>query len=292
MKKIILTALTALLIVSSAFAKKKTVDLYDEKKMHPKDRSGLEKFLGTNRYDVLDECAIYIRPLIGKIKAKKGNFIYRRGTDVAGFRIYYDTTAYTVEMAQEPRQICCDAIDKYIDDFENKRLNRKAKVEKTRGIYGKAPGYEEFGIAINMMNYKAKPTFHFGYDFVNDSPYFVIHVAKAKNLALEGASTDLPNLETIVQNYYFTRAQALKLKEFICEANISLFHQAEQEKWDELKADSVNDEYVEASDDVPEKKKKAKKVKESKPADADEYNEAQEVTPIKKKEKEPVGEEY
>ena len=254
MKKIIATAVAALLVVSSAFAKKKTIDPYDDKKMHPTERSGLEKFLGTNRYEVLDECAIYIRPIVGKIKAKKGNFIYRRGTDVAGFRIYYDTTAYTVEIAQETRQICCDAIDKYFDDFENKRLNRKGKADKTRVIYGKAPGYEEYGVAISMMNYKAKPTFYFGYDFVDGSPYFVIHVAKAKNLALEGKATDLPNLETIVQNYYFTRAQAQKLKDFINEANISLFHQAEQKKLSELRADSENDEYVENEDVTPIKK--------------------------------------
>ena len=254
MKKIIATAVAALLVVSSAFAKKKTIDPYDDKKMHPTERSGLEKFLGTNRYDVFDEVAMYIKPIVGKIKAKKGNFIYRRGTDVAGFRIYYDTTAYTVEMAQEPRQICCDAIDKYIEDFENKRLDRKAKSNKTRAVYGNAPGYEEYGVAISMMNYKAKPTFYFGYDFVDGSPYFVIHVAKAKNLALEGRSTDLPNLETIVQNYYFTRAQAQKLKDFINEANISLFHQEEQKKLSELRADSENDEYVENEDVTPIKK--------------------------------------
>lgn len=254
MKKIIATALAALLVVSSAFAIKKKVDPYDDKKMHPTDRNGLEKFLGTNRYEVLDDVAMYIKPIVGKIKAKKGNFIYRRGTDVAGFRIYYDTTAYTVEMAQETRQICCDAIDKYFDDFENKRLNRKGKADKTRVIYGKAPGYEEYGVAINMMNYKAKPDFYFGYVFVNDSPYFVIHVAKAKNLALEGRPTDLPNLETIVQNYYFTRAQAQKLKDFINEANISRFHIAEQEKIKEMKTDAEVDEYVENEDVTPIKK--------------------------------------
>lgn len=291
MKKTILCAAALAALVSCAWAKKKP-DLYDDKKMHPTDRSGLEKFLGTNRYEVLDECAIYIRPIVGKIKAKKGNFIYRRGTDVAGFRIYYDTTAYTVEMAQEPRQICCDAIDKYIEDFENKRLDRKAKSNKTRAVYGNAPGYEEYGVAISMMNYKAKPTFYFGYDFVDGSPYFVIHVAKAKNLALEGRSTDLPNLETIVQNYYFTRAQALKLKEFIHESNISLYHAEEQKKLAELNAISENDDYVEASSDVPEKKKKAKKSKSKEDAGTDEYVEKEDVTPIKTKAKESVGEEY
>ncbi|MBO7121925.1 MAG: hypothetical protein J6V90_01410 [Treponema sp.] len=264
MKKLaIFAAILAAALTLASAKKAKKVDPYDDKKMHPTDRSGLDKWLGTNRYDVLDEAGMYIKPVIGKIKVKKGNFIYRRGTDVAGFRIYYDTTAYTVEMAEETRKACCDAIDRYCDDFENKRLDRKAKFDKTRRVYGSAPGYEEYGIAIGMMNYKAKPNFHFGYAFVDGSPYFVIHVAKAKNLALEGRSTDLPNLESIAQNYYFTRAQAQKLKEFICEENISLFHAEEAEKIDELKSDAETDDYIEASGEVPDKKKK--KAKKSEP---------------------------
>ena len=267
MKKLaIFAALLAVTLTFASAKKAKKVDPYDEKKMHPTDRTGLDKWLGTNRYDVLDECAMYINPIIGKVKAKRGNFIYRRGTDVAGYRIYYDTTAYTVEMAEETRKVCCDAIDKYCDDFANKRLDKKGKFDKTRRVYGSAPGYQEYGVAINLMNYKAKPNFYFGYAFVDGNPYFVIHAAKAKNLALEGRPTDLPNLESIPQNYFFTRAQAQKLKEFICEENISLYHSQEQEKLDELKADAENDEYVEADGTVPKKKsKKEKKAKKSEP---------------------------
>lgn len=257
MKKSFVCAAVIAALVSCAWAKK-SPDLYSDKKMHPTERSGLEKFLGTNRYDICGDCAMYIRPLIGKIKAKPGEFIYRRGTDVAGFRVQYDTSAYTVEMAQEPRKICCDAIDKYLDDFENKRLDRKANSRKTRKAYGKAPGYEEFGMIKSAMSYKAKPDFYFGYDFVDGSPYFAIYVPKSKNLALEGRPTDLPNLETIVQTYYFTRAQAQKLKEFICEENISLFHVAEEEKIKEIKADAEADEYVENEDVTPIKKKDKK----------------------------------
>jgi hypothetical protein len=274
MKKLAFAALIVLAAASFASAKKHP-DYYSDKKMHPTERTTLEKFLGTNRYDVLDECAIYIPPIAGKIKAKKGNFIYRRGTDVAGFRIYYDTTAYTLEMAREPRQVCCDAIDKYFDDFENKRLDRKAGAKKARTIYGSAPGYQEFGVIRDMMNGKAKPTFDFGYAFIDGNPYFVIHVEKAPNLMLKTKTTDLPNRETIIQNYYFTRAQAKKLRDFICEENISLFHAQEEENLAPLKAISEADEYVEAPDDVPEKKgKKAKKAKKAKAQpDADEYNE-------------------
>ena len=286
MKKTIITVFVAVAMLSALYAKRpKTVDPYNEKKMHPKDRVGVDKWLGTNRYDVLDELGIYIKPVIGKIKVKKGNFIYRRGTDVAGFRIYYDTSAYTAEMAEETRKVCCDAIDKYCDDFANKRLDRKAKFEKTRRVYGSAPGYEEFGVVMNMMNYKAKPTFFFGYGFVDDSPYFVIHVPKAKNIALElqGDHSDSQNTETIPLNYYFTRAQAQRLKEFICEENISLFHDKELEKNKDINAAAEMDGYVEASGELPEKKKKAKKAKKVEPV-GEVYDDApadEDITEIK-----------
>lgn len=276
MKKIAFAALVVLAAASVASAKKQP-DLYNDKKMHPTDRSTLEKFLGTNRYDIYDECSMYVPPIAGKIKAKKGEFIYRRGTDVAGFRIQYDTTAYTVEMAEEPRRLCCESIDKYIDDFENKRLDKKAKPSKTKTIYGSAPGYQEYGVAKSMMNYKAKPTFHFGYAFVDKSPYFVIHVEKAKNLALEGKSTDLPNLETIAQNYYFTRAQAKKLKEFICEENISGYHAVEAERLKDMMKDAEADEYIEAPDDVPQTKIKVKNKKAKPKEESDDYTEADET---------------
>ena len=169
-------------------------------------------------------------------------------------------------MAQETRQACCDAIDKYCNDFANKRLDKRGKFDKTRRIYGSAPGYEEFGVAIKMMNYKAKPTFHFGYAFVDGSPYFTIFVAKAKNITLEGKhSAETPNMETIPQTYYFTRAQAQKLKEFICEENISLFHDKEAEKNKDINEAAVEDEYSEASGEIPDKKKKQKKAKKSEP---------------------------
>lgn len=239
---------TALFLAQAKATKK--VDPYDEKKMHPTDRSGVEKFFGTNRYDVLDELSIYIQPIVGKIKAKVGNFIYRRGTDVAGFRIQYDTTAYTFELAREQRQACCDAIDKYMDDFENKRLDKKLKRAKTRKVYGSVLAYEEFGIALKMMNYKAKPIADFGYAFVDGSPYFVIHVEKAKNLALEGNVSDKGNSETIILNYYFTRAQAKKLRDFICEENISLFHAQENEALKDLRSDAEVDDYEEADEDI------------------------------------------
>lgn len=236
----------------AAKPKKKSVwdkkyDPYNEQKMHPTDRTTAQKFFGSNRFNVMDECYMFIKPIVGKIKVKKGHFIYRRGTDVAGFQIYYDTSAYAVQMSQETRAVCTEAINRYFSDFENKKLDKKMKASKTKVIYGSGPGFEEYGVVLALPNYYSKPKFSFGYEFVNGSPYFVIHVSKAENLGIKNKSSETNN-ESIVQNYYFTRAQATKLKEFISDENIALLD--ESIKIEKAIKESAADDYVEA--DAPD----------------------------------------
>ena len=216
------------------------------------------------------------------MKVKKGNLIYRRGTDIAGFRGYYDTTSYAVQMAQEARETCIAAIDRYLSDFENKALDRSLKAQKSRRLYGETIIYIDYGVALEMMNYKAKPKATFGYVFDNNSPYFVIHLDKAKNLALEGKSSqDYGNLETVVVNFYFTRKQAQALKEFLSNNNVNAL--AAKYDYKEIEADAQNEgsEYFEADETVPQTKSKSKKAKEAKkPQEADDYDK-EEPTEIK-----------
>jgi len=293
MKKALSLFAALLFLAAAAFGKTKKQDPYDEKKMRPIERTGVQKFLGTNRYDVLDECSYFVKNMVGGMKVKKGSFIYRRGTDIAGFRGYYDTSAYALQMAREARETCVAAIDRYCSDFENRALNRRLKARKTRRLYGSAGVYIDFGVTLEMMNYKAKPNATFGYAFEKDSPYFVIHLDKAKNLTLEGKrSSDYGNLETIVVNFYFTRKQALALKEFISNENVDSMAANYNYKQIEEDAQSEAAEYFEADDSVPQKKGKAKKTKATKKVEgADDYDEETpaesgedlgEVTPIVK----------
>lgn len=282
MKKALLAFAALSILLAAAAAKNKKEDPYNEKKLRPIERSGVQKFLGTNRYDVLDEFSVFIKNMIGKLKVKKGSFIYRRGTDIAGFRIYYDTSAYAVQMAQEAREACIAAIDRYCADFENKALNRSLKAAKSRRLYGQTISYMEYGVAMEMMNYKAKPVTTFGYVFDDRNPYFVIHMDKAKNLTLEGKSSkDYGNLETIILNFYFTRKQALELKKFLSNDNVNSLMAKYDYKEFEIDAQNEGIEYSEADDTVPEKDKKQRKNKKAKPAEAEEYSEGDDYTEIK-----------
>jgi hypothetical protein len=282
MKKALLAFAALSILLAATAAKNKKEDPYNEKKLRPTERSGIQKFLGTNRYDVLDEFSVFIKTMIGKLKVKKGTFIYRRGTDIAGFRVYYDTSAYAVQMAQEAREICIAAIDRYCADFENKALDRSLKAAKSRRLYGQTVSYMEYGVAMEMMNYKAKPITTFGYVFDDRNPYFVIHMDKAKNLTLEGKSSKYyGNLETIILNFYFTRKQALELKKFLSNDNVNSLKAKYDYKEFEIDAQNEGIEYSEADDTVPEKNKKQKKNKKTKPAEAEEYSEGDDYTEIK-----------
>ena len=282
MKKALLVFAALLAFLAAAVAKNIKQDPYNEKKLRPIERSGVQKFLGTNRYDVLDEFSVFIKNMIGKLKVKKGSFIYRRGTDIAGFRIYYDTSAYAVQMAQEARETCIAAIDKYCADFENKNLDRSIKANKSRRLYGETISYIDFGVAMEMMNYNAKPKTSFGYAFENGNPYFVIHMDKAKNLKLEGKSSrEYGNLETIILNFYFTRKQALTLKAFLSNENVNALSAKYDYKEFETDAQNEGIEYFEADDSATEKDNNQKMSKRNKSAEAEEYSEGDEYIEIK-----------
>lgn len=289
MKKTFLIFAALFLFLAAAFSKTKKEDPYNEKKLLSSERTaknGVQSILSSTRYDVLDDCSFFVKTFTNKMKVKKGNYIYRGGTDIAGFRGHYDTSAYAVQMAKEARETCIAAIDRYCADFEAKALNRKLKYTKTRQLYGKTEVYVEFGVAMDMMNYKARPIATFGYVFENNSPYFVIHMDKAQNLVLKGkSSADYGNFETIVLNFYFTRKQALALKEFIKNDNVDALMGKYDNSPIELDAQNDATEYFEADDTVPETNKKPKKGKKSEPAksqDDESYSESdEEITNIK-----------
>ncbi len=282
MKKIILAFAALFLFLSATFPKIKKQDPYNEKKLRSSERTaknGVQSILSSTRYDVLDDCSFFVKTITNKMKVKKGNFIYRGGTDIAGFRGHYDTSAYAVQMAKEARETCVAAIDRYLSDFEAKALDRRLKNTKTRKLYGKTEVYVEFGVAMDMMNYKARPIATFGYAFEKNSPYFVIHLDKAQNLVLKGkSSADYGNYETIVLNFYFTRKQALALKEFILNDNVNALMANYDNSPIELDAQNEAAEYFEADDAVPTKKEKSKKNKkpESEKKDDDSYSEFEE----------------
>ena len=259
-------------------------DPYNTKKMRG-NRSFGERLLNLNKYTKIEPCSIYLRPTIGKMFARKGHLIYREGTDVAGFMMYYDSSAYALQFATASRSVVRDAINRYFKDFDERKLDRSASHKKTREVYGFCEGYEDFGIISGMMTNWSRPKVFLGYMFVSNTPYFTINVRRAQNLAYEGIKSEEAMLKgtTIEQTYYFTKAQANKLMVFLSDENIGSLQAASTAPESIEATDAYDDgaEYNGAAKaaDAPKENEAAAKAAES-AEDGEQTDEAVQAIPV------------
>ena len=198
-------------------------DPYSKEKLRPKnERNFGEKLFGLNRFQQVDRFSLFAKSSVGTLHLKKkAALIHREGTDIGGFYCYYDTSAYAVQFDRKARASLISAVNQYLDDFANKKLDRRAKQKKTESVYGTAEAYEEYGVALANMNHAARPKVCFGYEFIKGNPYFSIYAKKAKDLKyVKRSGDDIRMGETIPQRYYFTKAQARQLAEFLSDENI------------------------------------------------------------------------
>ena len=215
-------------------------DPYNKKKLIGNRDFG-ERLLNTNKFTKVEPFTAYLKLTVGGMVSRKAHLIYREGTDIAGFEMYYDSSAYALQFAKVARGVLVDAVKRYYQDFDEKRLERSAPFKKTRDVYGFCEAYEDYGMVSGMMTYFSRPRVFFGYTFVKGSPYFTVNVRPAKNLAYGDSKSEeaLMKANTIEQTYYFTKAQAKKLMTFLDDANISA-----------LQASSTFDEYSEGPADT------------------------------------------
>lgn len=220
-------------------------DPYGAEKMRPKgERNFGEKLLGLGRFRQVDSFSLFAKSSVGTLHLKKkASLIYREGTDIGGFYCYYDTSAYAVQLDRKARAALVSAVSQYLGDFEAKRLDRGAKQRRTEAVYGAAEVYEEYGIALANLSHAARAKACFGYEFIKGSPYFSIYVKKAKDMKYVKRTGDDTRMgETIPQRYYFTRAQATHLAEFLSDENIDSLRGADGE---DAFSDVPPDEYGE-----------------------------------------------
>ena len=214
-------------------------DPYNKKKMIGNRTFG-DRLLNINKFTKIEAFSVFLRPTVGKLFSRKAYLIYREGTDIAGFEMYYDSSAYALQFATAARSVVISAIQRYYQDFDEKRLDRSAKPKKTREVYGFCDAYEDYGIISGMMTNYSRPRVFFGYMFIKNTPYFTINVKKSKNLAYGDSQSEeaMIKSEVIEQTYFFTKAQAKKLMTFLDDANISALQTATTEDAVEYAADS------------------------------------------------------
>ena len=256
-------------------------DPYNKKKMIG-NRDFADRLLNINKYTKIEPFTVYLRPTVGKMFVRKANLIYREGTDVAGFEMYYDTSAYALQFATDARRVLREAVKSYFKDFDERRLDRSASARKTRSVYGFCEGYEDFGIVSGMMTNYCRPKVFFGYVFIKNTPYFTVNVQKSKNLAVEDSKSEEATLkaEVIEQTYYMTKAQANKLMVFLTDENIGALQAASTMAEDVYQNDAYDDAELAEPPEPVDPEKAVKPVEPAQPAnEAEPKNEAEPAQP-------------
>lgn len=170
----------------------------------------------------------------------------------------------------EGRETFVSAYNQYLQDYDNKKLNRKSK--KFQYTYGHCRAYVEWGPFQYSQN--AYPEVRFGYAFVNGSPYFVMRVCEAEVTEKKSSNEGVKFIST---NHYFMKKQAKIVADSFEESNITKIIQEQTAAVNEAAA-IPGDEYDEADYTEAEapvnssKNKKSSKKQAEEDADAD-YNE-------------------
>ena len=158
-----------------------------------------------------------------KIKGQEATFLFDTKNYDAGFGSLIMTAYYNVLMDKKTRSVYINAVNSYFSDFENKKLNRKDK--KSVKKYGKSKAEISWGLMKGSTTNYGTADICFGYTFKNKSPYFTITVYPTINQ--KRYTDDVAPEQSMMLNYYLTKAQSRELAEFLTEENLmSLFDES------------------------------------------------------------------
>lgn len=157
-----------------------------------------------------DASTIFVKEITGKVKERDADLYLRTDNYMAGFGSYYLAAYYIVQFDEENKKKLATAVNNYLNDFENKRLNRKGK--KTEKAYGKINYRLDWGSISSTTPNHGSGDGYLGYEFVKGSPYFTISNYPFKNDYYDIAG-DSTSRESLQLKYYFTKAQAKALVE-------------------------------------------------------------------------------
>lgn len=160
-----------------------------------------------NKFVETDTCGLFTTTSFGNLKKHTANITIDPKTMTAGFGSAYMAAYYVVLLTKDSRTQLATAVESYLSDFDEKKLDRKST--KSFKAYGSNDGRIEWGTVRSMLNNNGDVTVNFGYKFKKDSPYFTISIYPIRSSRLrEGDS--VPD-ESLPLNYYFTKAQAQTL---------------------------------------------------------------------------------
>lgn len=180
----------------------------------------VRNLLNYDRFTYDSESTIYVMNFLDGITKVDCSFTISNKSKTAGLSNKYMGVYYYLTFDESGRKAFRMAYEQYIKDFENKKLIRKTN--KTIKVYGKASSRVEWGSVKNSTPNAANLKVNLGYEFKNNSPYFKISSAAVVNANYDRAPTTLPRESARIE-YYFTKAQAKALYDFLAEDNLAKY---------------------------------------------------------------------
>ena len=184
--------------------------------IRPKNGNAFTNFFTGGQQDIeIDMTRVFQKTAFGTLKEEDALCIYNIETGLAGFAAWYRGGMYHVLLGKAGRALFQEAVNRYLDDFENKRLDRKGNRTK---IYGEYPVSLQWGSFATIINNRAQSRVQFGYEFKNGSPYFLLSVPSAENEEYNSGRSKIEASATL--RFYFTKAMTSQMMNALTEEKI------------------------------------------------------------------------
>lgn len=184
--------------------------------VRPKSGNAFTNFFTGGQQDIeIDMTRVFQKTAFGTLKEEDALCIYNIETGLSGFAAWYRGGMYHVLLNKAGRGMFREAVNRYFDDFENKRLDRKGNRTK---IYGEYPVSLQWGSFARIINNRARSRVQFGYEFKDGSPYFLLSVPSAENEEYNSGRSKIEASATL--RFYFTKAMTSQMMNALTEEKI------------------------------------------------------------------------
>ena len=195
-------------------------------------------FTGGQQDIEIDMTRVFQKTAFGTLKEEDALCIYNIETGLAGFAAWYRGGMYHVLLGKAGRSLFREAVDRYLADFENKRLDRKGTHTQAYGAY---PVSLQWGSFAAMIGNRAQSKVQFGYEFKDGSPYFLLSVPSAENESYNSGRSKIEASATL--RFYFTKAMTSQMMNALAEANIDAAIAPYMQRIQSTGEKSARDEY-------------------------------------------------
>lgn len=177
-----------------------------EKEAQKRKTNSILADMFSSKYYEFGEGSVYTPKTFGGVKQELATFVVYPKTETAGFGSRYLASYYFITFDDQNRQVLTSAMNRYLKDFDGKKLNRKDN--KSYKSYGTVKALIRWGtVKANNPYYSQNAVLTIGYRFENGSPYFTLQMEETPDDATFQSSNPNDIVFSMRLNYYLTKSQ-------------------------------------------------------------------------------------